>query len=366
MRIYRPVIIFLFCALLILFNLPSCKQEREAGGYSFDRAAMLQHYYDQLILPSFEDFAAKTLFLKQAVDSFAVQPNEQNLLKARGAWQAAALSFHGLCCFHFGPAEQLTGSLSENQGTFPVSIIKTEQYITLQDYSMQNFDRDTRGLYGLDYLLFHDSVSALLQQFSSQPGRLNYLKAVAAHTHAEAQSVLDGWLSYRETFTTATGVDAGSSTSLLYNQFLMAYEHAKNIQLALPMGLRVGQLQTEPSRVMGFYSGTSLVLLRAHMYAIHTVYSGRKADGSDGIGFDDYLNKIEGGNALDQQIDNRFQELISGIDQAGTARMDQMITTADPRLNALYTTFQQTIYLVKSEMSSLLGVSITYSSGDGD
>lgn len=327
---------------------------------------MLQHYYDQLIIPSFADLAQQSSRLREAVDTLLLAPSVPHLLNAQQAWRETAIAFQVVSCFHFGPAEQATGSLLENQGTFPASVNKIEQYIQAADFSLQNFDRDSRGLYGMDYLLFHDSLSALLSEFNQQPARLLYLQAVARHTETEAAVVYAGWLSHRDDFISATGTDAGSSTSLLYNHFLMAYEHTKNIQLGLPLGLRVGQTETAPGLVMGLYSGTSLILLRRQIETLQAVYAGKDAGGNNGIGWDDYLRKVSGGESLDQQITERLSDVNNLVLLAGEERMDMMILAGDTRLPVIYTAMQQAIYLVKSEMSSLLGISITYASGDGD
>ncbi len=359
---------FLFFAAFFsgLFFVSSCSQEKDDNSFYFDRGAMLAHYYDHLIMPSFADLAQQSSRLREAVDTLLLYPSVPHLLNAQQAWRETAIAFQAVSCFHFGPAEQATGSLLENQGTFPASVNKIEQYILAGDFSLQNFDRDSRGLYGMDYLLFHDSLSALLSEFNQQPARLLYLKAIAQHTETEAAAVYAGWGSHRNEFISATGIDAGSSTSLLYNHFLMAYEHCKNIQLGLPLGLRVGQTQTAPGLVMGLYSGTSLLLLRRQIETLQGVYAGTDAGGNDGIGWDDYLRKISGGESLDQQISERLVAINNLVLLAGEDRMDTMILAGDTRLPAIYSAMQQAIYLVKSEMSSLMGISITYASGDGD
>mgnify|MGYP007059449494 CR=1 FL=1 len=46
--------------------------------------------------------------------------------------------------------------------------------------------------------------------------------------------------------------------------------------------------------------------------------------------------------------------------------MSELITTDAGRLENLHTEMQKLTRFFKSELSSLLGISITYSSGDGD
>ncbi|NJN34396.1 MAG: hypothetical protein HC817_09240 [Saprospiraceae bacterium] len=61
---------------------------------------------------------------------------------------------------------------------------------------------------------------------------------------------------------------------------------------------RVGQSKAEPAQVEAFYSGKSYVFLKNHFEVIVRLWEGTALDGSNGIGFKEYLQNTEGGTQL--------------------------------------------------------------------
>ncbi len=163
------------------------------------------------------------------------------------------------------------------------------------------------------------------------------------------------------------GTDAGSSTSQCYNEFVRSFESAKNFKLGLPLGKRPGQIQAEPQLVEAYYSGKSLECLRLHLTAIENIWYGRSKSGQDGVGFREYLEKVEGGPALIISTETQLAALRTALAAVSdTPALSVQITNANPQLETLYTEFQKMTRYFKSDLSSLLGIAITFSSGDGD
>lgn len=355
--------------LVTVFLLFSCKTENSAPAANFDRRAMLTDYADHRIIPAFERLEARTAALLTAVQTLADQPTVPRLEDARQAWRAAFYDWQAANGFNFGPAAEqgLRKSLAEEIGTFPASPAKMQQYIAAGDTSFNNFDRDTRGFMALDYLLWDGDTQAAADKLAADAKRRAYLLATTRHVHREVKTIRAAWSNYRAEFIAKNGSDAGSSTSALYNEFVRSYEVLKNFKIGLPLGKRVGQSASEPGKVEAYYSGESLEAVRRHFNALVELWEGRDLNGVDRTGFKDYLAAVEGGPALITSTEAQIAVIRQKLDElAPGISLSNRIETAPASLEPLYAALSQHTRYFKSDMSSLLGIYITYASGDGD
>lgn len=345
------------------FGLGSCSEEAQpTKSGAFDRSAMLRHYADSLIRPDFDSLNQAALGLSQYLDQLSVQPNAPNLLQARTQWKNTYLHWMRASVWMFGPAESSLGSLRELTGTFPANEVRIEQLIAISDTSFQNFERDTRGLFALDYLLFNrsKSESQLLSDLTNA-GRAAYLRALGKHFLAQTAAVQQKWIGYRNAFIASAGTDAGSSMTQLYNAFLMSYEFTKNFRLGLPLGLRPGQLQSEPDKVEALHGGQGKLGIEAHLQSIFRVYTG-----GFGLGFDDYVLASFNGRTLYDSTVHQWNNVIQAQEALPALSLDELVRNQSQLLKDLHSSLNRMTRFYKSEMASLLGLTITYSSNDGD
>ena len=263
------------------------------------------------------------------------------------------------------------GSLFQNIGTFPASALKIESSINAKDTSFRNFDRDSRGLYALEYLIFKDSAS-FIQSIKDQPFKLAYMKAVSRNIVTRVETVLNQWQGvYGTAFINNDGAQAGSSISELYNAFVFHFEVMKNYNLGLPMGKRAGQVNSEPSKVEGYYSGYSTALLQAKYTALRHLWFGYArlslATSLSANGFKEYILSVENGPRLAQDTELQWNVIGTGISTIDAqVPLHTMIIGQSSQLEQIFLEMTKHTRFIKSEMSSLLGISITYASGDGD
>lgn len=354
-----------FVASLILMGCPSDKQ---TPSDAFDRKAMLADVADALIIPAYAQVDSANVVLRNAVDQFTAQPAEPLLSECRNAWKVCVFLWQRASPYNFGPAEGLYGNLRENIATFPANADSIEGYIVAADTSLQNFNRDTRGYYGIDYLLFSGDITSVTQRFQDDVNRRAYLRAIVRDVEQRVSTVYSTWASaYRSEFISRNGTDAGSSTSLLFNHMNMSYELAKNYKVSLPLGRVAGQTQIEPGKVEAYYSGYSIALLKEHYVTIMRIWRGETADGANIVGFKEYLESVPGGDRLivdtEMQTDSVSIALQSLSDDES---LSAIIINQPDRLEPLYAGMQKFTRFIKSELSSLIGIAITYSSGDGD
>lgn len=352
----------------LLLSIGACGDKNKPSGNNFDRRAMLTHYAEKMIVPAYSDAREQVALLEQEWQLFEVDPTELRLWNVQQRWFTAYSAFLKVSAFNFGPAAEagLKKSLAEELATFPVSSTKIENYISANDTTFNNFDRDTRGFLALDYLWFRADAATLVAELRDDANRRLYVSAVLRHLRESLQSVVSAYTLYQYEFPNNNGTDAGSSTSALYNEFVKSFEVAKNFKVGLPAGKRSGQTQAEPQKVEAYYSARSLELLKIHLFVLEDIYYGR-APGNDGVGFKEYLDAVAGGPDLVSATEGQWAQVKAILATIPTDRsFAQLIVENDSRVDALHTELQKMTRFWKSDMSSLLGIAITYSSGDGD
>lgn len=368
-RISFPILILGFSALFIGF---SCDSNSGNPTDNFDRQAMLRNYADNLIKPAYSDLQTQANVLLMAAEAFNSDPNSVTLGALQTAWGGAYVAWQYANAYNFGPAgeEGLKKGLIEEIGTFPANESKIENAIAAGTWNLEDFNRDARGFLAIEYLIFgkNQSANEVVAAFSNSPKRREYLVALAEQLKNRAAEIVTAWNgTYRDDFIQNDGTDVGSSTSALYNEFVRSYESIKNFKLGLPLGKRPGQTQVEPQLVEAYYSGASLEMLKTHFTAIENIWHGRARNGVDGLGFREYLESVEGGPELIADTEAQLAALKAALDAVPTSpSLSEQIAGDNSKVDALYTEFSKMTRFFKSDMSSLLGIAITFSSGDGD
>jgi uncharacterized protein len=358
---------------IILFFVVACEKNKNKNEDKFDRELMLKNYAENLIVPAYEDALSALNELKNESDGFIANMNSTNLGKVQAAWLHAFEEWQFACMFNVGPAAEqgFNKSLNEEIATFPVSETKVNNIISSGQFSLTDFNRDARGFLAIEYLVFGGiqvSNETLLDLFETQATRATYLQALIEHCINRVSTVLGEWNgAYKNQFIKNNGTDVGSSTSQLYNEFVKSFETIKNLKLELPLGLRPGQTQPEPQLVQAYYSGYSMNIIKKHTQAIENTYLGRSKSNVEGSSFRDYLKAVVGGPELITETLAQWSNVLAAQNAVPTnSPMSEQITSGPQPLQDFREELQRHTRFFKSDMSSILGIAITYSSGDGD
>ena len=360
--------IWIFLAAIII---PSCGSDNAPVVDGYDRTAMLTQMADKIIIPGY-DSATTTLATMRSAWEQAEQDatiSEAEVETLRALFRTALRRWQRIVSFNFGPAEGDLGTLSQELATFPCDTVLVERRIADADTTTTNFRRDARGFAAMDYLLFDRDAGQIAVALSGVGGgnRREYLRAALRRASNDLSAVTAEWKSsYRSAFISRNGTDAGSSVSLLLNELNKSFELLKNFKLGLPLGLRAGQTTTEPTKIEAYYSGLSYELLGLHFRSIKEIWSGRLEDGTQITSFRDYLLAVVNGPRLVEETEAQLARIDAAYLTISQNRMDELIRSNPQALVLLHTEMQKLTRFLKSEMSSLLGISITYSSGDGD
>jgi len=341
---------------------------------SFDRSSLLTNYADNYILPAYEDMSTKLTDLKTKIDAFAASPDVTKLTVARSAWQTAYITWQAVDLLEFGPESSI--SLRSYFNTYPVTISKLDANISSGSYDLEQFgNKDAQGFPALDYMLngigsTDDLIVGYYTTDAQATGRKQYLQALAAKMLSKITEVKTAWSTYRSTYISSTGTDAGSSMSLTTNAFVLYYErYLRSGKIGLPAGAMTGV--AAPTLTESYYTPTlSKELAVAAMNAVKNFYDGKGySNNIDGMGFHDYLTAIgtkdETGKAMATVISENFTTATSSL-AAFPATIKTGVTNNRPQILEIYQQLQSIVPLLKVDMVSAFGISITYTDNDGD
>ena len=339
---------------------------------AFDRKGLLTNVGNNIIVPAYTAFQASASALDDAVIAFNATPNAATLTTAQNALVAAYKQWQSTSEYDFGPAAQI--SFRANINTYPTNITQIASNISANTYNPDLLaNLQAKGLPAIDYLLFGTGAdnNAILVQYTTDAqaaNRKTYLAALAAEVKTLSTNVLNAWNgTYKATYLVADGTDVGSSLGQIVNQLVYDYEILKNYEIGVPAGVQ--SLGTAfPEKVQAYYSKISLQLTLLHLQAMEDLYKGKSAQG-DGLGLDDYLVKVNAkysdGSSLNTAIINQFETAKTKL-QALTDPLSANIQSNPAAVTAAYTELQKLTVLLKTDMTSSLGILITFGDNDGD
>lgn len=365
MRSFRIIASVLLTSVILV----SCNDDNEEDnipGSDFDRKAMLEDVGTDLIVPNFEDLQSSVNTLSEAAIEFAQNTNEDNLIAIRSAWEEAVIDHQHCSAFGFGPGELLLGPYATVLGVFPVSEEKIEANVINPTFDLPNsFDRDVRGFYAVEYLIYGNGQSKAEILAGFDQNRKDYLLLITSELKSSFDGIVGEWNeSYLQSFIDNDGTSAGSSISLYYNAFIKDYENIKNFKVELPAGLSAGQPAADGSLVEAYYSGISSELIAAHFENSKNIWFGRSRSGMELTGFEEYLESVIGGPTLVQSTTEAIFEIDAAIADLPEGSLSENISSEE--VETLRNALQSNTSNFKSSTSSLLGISITFNSGDGD
>ncbi|MEM0993261.1 MAG: imelysin family protein [Bacteroidota bacterium] len=353
--------------LLVIFSLGACESKEDQP--EFDRTAFLENYAQNIIQPTAAALLSNTEQLATAINAFAANQSAENLETAQATWDATYRVWMRANSFNFGPggSERLRRTILEEIGTFPVDVEDIEEKIASENPEFDDSKRRTRGLLGLEYLLFGETDNAnVLAGFDKQ--RIAYLQQLMDKLLAQVQAFDTAWQgTYANEFITNDGTDVKSAAVQMFSEFIRSYEAIRDFKLGQPLGVIAGQTKARPEYVEARFSKNSLEYAILNYQAIVDLWYGRKADGTDGIGWQEYLLSVEGGQELVADIIAQFEKIQAAIDNLPKDKSLQTLATEG---NEVVINFQEELQelsrFFKSDMSSLLSLAVTFSIIDGD
>jgi predicted lipoprotein len=344
-----------------------------------DREAILTHWADNIIKPSYTNFSSRLDVMITRSDAFTTTPTVATLQEFRNAWVDAYTEWQKAELFEFGPADKYT--IRNFFNIYPADV--SGIMFNINDPSA-NLDLPSsyarQGFPALDYLLngLGDDDAAIVEKYTTDADaakRLAYIERIVLRMQTLINNVITEWNgAYRDTFITSTGLDIGSSMGAVVNAYVLHYERfIRSGKIGIPAGV-IGTIVGSPfpEKVEAFYKKdiSRDLAQTAHQAAID-FFNGKSFNGgTEGPSFKSYLNALDAkdtntGTLLSTIINNQFTTINGKLAQL-MPDLSQQIGTDNQAMVDVYTNMQTAVRYLKVDMSSAMSITITYTDNDGD
>jgi predicted lipoprotein len=365
--------LLIFAGFLLVSCETSNGDNNENGIDDFDRTTMLQSYSENYILPGYQDLKGKTETLHSDALAFTSSPNASNLETLRDAYTDALLSFQKVAFLNFGPASSI--NLIDQSNIFPTNTTKIESNIQTGSYNLGTSDNfSAKGFQAIDYLLYgiEQNESSIIQFYQDSLSAQTYLLDVINELKSNITYVVSTWQNtYANTFiSNAASNSVGSSVSEIMNSISQYYEkYLRRGKLGLPLGIGTFSEIPLPDHVESYYQGSSTQYLEVALSSLQNFIEGKHWDGTnDNSGLTDYLdfvNATSNGNSLSSVVTEQFDLAEEKVHLVSDPLSESLTNESDLCRDA-YEELQKLVPLIKVNMTSALGVQITYQDNDGD
>ncbi len=339
----------------------------------FNKSEMLNNICDNYIVPSYSNFNNQTSSLKDQISIFSQSPTINNFENIRNQWVQTLLSWQEVSFIDFGPAEYII--LKNQVNLYPVDTALIKNNINTGNYNLEFASNyDAKGLQALDFLLFQPNMSNQqhVDYFNNSTNAMSYLINISNDLNINSQYIVDQWHSYKTTFKNNSETNAqGSSVSNLINGLCSYYEtYIRKGKIGLPLGIFNGFSQQEmPELVECYYYGESLPFAKRAMESMREYINGVSyISKTNSLGFDDYMDFVgaaQNETTLSSVITNQIELILNELNQLNDPLSNE-IANNKPAVNNCYSKMQQLVPYTKVDMTSALGVLITYQDNDGD
>jgi uncharacterized protein len=364
-------ILFIVALSTFLF---SCGKTEDTD--SFGKKEMFTNYADNLILPAYTTYGNSLTALQTALTNFNTTADLSNLETLQTAFLTTYAVWQSCEIYDKTPPADAVMAL-ENTNYYPCRNDSIEAYISRNDnsvVSLSNKVKSDKGLAAVEYLLFSRTLTLqqILERFTTNPNAASYktyLTSLVSNITNIQTDIIYSWAAYREIFINSLGTDASGSFSLMVNSIAQRTDDFKRMQTGIPAGYlgNVATVNILPAAVQAYYSNNSTNYMLLTLNNMKDVLNGKGT--TDGKGLIDYIRTLNvtstfGGNLAD--------DILAQIDICITKVNDcapdysSTVVSNKPKADALFLESKKLLVLIKVDVPSALGVSITYTDSDGD
>ncbi|MCF8255499.1 MAG: imelysin family protein [Bacteroidia bacterium] len=372
----------IWIAFLTSFGLlsASCSEKtntKKDDGNGLDRTSFLTFYADSIIRPSYQNFNSDFQLMRQSAELFIANPNETNLTNFRNNWASAYLSWQSVELFDFGPAEKIT--LRNFYNIYPADTNGIHANILNPSNTLETpVSYAQQGFPALDYLLngVGSNQTEILNFYTNADQgskRTAYIKRLIDKMDLLLSEVITDWNgNYKNTFISQTGLDIGSSTSLMVNGLVLHYERfIRTGKFGIPSGV-VSNGILAPNKVEAFYKKDISKSLAQASHLAYINYFNGKSFGSnqEGSSLKTYLDALNAkdnvsGKNLSTLINEQFAIVEAKLNLLNP-NLSEEVTNNNSKMIDVATEMQAVVRMLKVDMSSAMSITITYTDNDGD
>ena len=175
----------------------------------------------------------------------------------------------------------------------------------------------------------------------------------------------DEWTSYSTMYIQQDGTDVGSSLGMVVNSLNLDFEKfIRDGKVGIPLGIRsLGN--PLPGHVEAPYSGNSKALLTASLEGLLLLIEGSAGSSYSLSTYMNHVGAQHSGTELSGIIRNHINDLMNQVN-AIDRPLEVWLVEEAGAADQLYTDLQQLVVYLKVDMTSSLGILISYQDTDGD
>ncbi|SMO79960.1 Predicted lipoprotein [Solitalea koreensis] len=367
---------------LIMLSIYACSKKDNSEPVdlnpSFDRKALLTNLADNIIIPSYAGFKIKLDLMVSKCDAFTAAPTVTSLADFRTAWVDAYKEWQKIEMIDVGPSQAQT--IRSFFNIYPTNVEAINANIA---NGTINFDLPVtysqQGFPALDYLInglagSDADIVAFYTTASDAAKRIAYLKKLTAQMNVIFNKVYTPWTTgYRDEFIRKSGTDASSSLAVLLNGYILNYErYVRSGKIGIPSGIMGSTLITpSPEKIEAYYKkDLSKDLALIAQQAVLDFYRGKAFNSSTtGPSIKSYFaalnTKDNNGKLLADVLDEQFVKALAKLNDLSPYFMQQ-IQTDRTKMTITFDEMQLAVRYMKLDMTSAMGIVITYTDNDGD
>jgi predicted lipoprotein len=301
--------------------------------------------------------------LLESATRLEAAPGAAEIQAVREAWRAAAVPWKRVHVFRTGPIVDTNALLRASfWPARPAAVDAIVRGTTPLDARV--FDTtgvDVRGLFGLEYLLFdrENGVAAPARVAGESGNRARaYATLCAADVVKYAELASNAVGKDGERYATTFAAAGQQSVNRLVGHLVESVETLAENRLALLMWMnRIGRVK--PSDVEGFASGSSRALALATFEASESIYFGSE----DGFGLGTLVEALS--PAADEKIRAQFA-VARGALLAVDGPLERVVKSDPKKIEVAHKALKALEIVLKADLTGTLGVTLTFTSADGD
>ncbi len=353
--------------LLSVLSLSACRDEPSTSSTctsNLDRQALVNFYAVQIDdrLTALQSAADA---LEASAQAFRSPVSAENLQVLREALKSLRIEYHRYLPYSLIVDE--SQARAQALQSFPVDTNLINGYASQGNFSATKLPDFDRGFAAVEYLLYGKDSTQTLAQLQGQAGRSQLLSAYIRDIQSQLAAMNADWQSTgRQSFTSATGTDAGSGLSALINSFSKSVEDLRRDQVANPYGATLGF--PNPDVAESPYGGQSLQLLSTSAAAFSTAFSG---ESSTTPSLASYLRGIStsDGAALAEDIATQHAKISEQLATIGLNQqfaLETAVVNDREAVRDLLAAYSRQVVYLKTDLPAVACVSITYVDNPSD
>lgn len=349
--------------LSIIVLIVSCNHDLSKDNTSAQRSKQLTNMYDNGINSLHDKLEIDCLNLFTEINTLSQNLTVTQLEMAQEKWRIATESYKRCELYNIGDVsrtfiryrihrwETNTEALEDSLLT---NIPATSDYIS-------SLGSAIIGLAAVEYLLFETDVNTTLTDLQSNTKRLDYLVESSNYIYQRAAALNITWDNYSAKFKSTLESKINGGQNLMLNSMIAYLEETTKVRLGKALGeSNGGTLDIE--QFEAFRSRHSLELIKNGFDEFKLCYRGNYSNGN-GFGFDNYTIDLEN-QILSDRIETALQncdDKLNALSDLNTDLINQTQKVID-----LQITFQELVILLKADLASFIGATVTVNETDGD